>query len=201
MNAKEIRMYKKLTRRTDDRGEFILGDEVRAFVEKVCEEININDMLAKATSSSFKYHPTLCNRAGDGLMHHKMIALITSDSVVKLMEHKLSKEDRDCITAAIILHDAWKYYTMGFKKSKYTTREHGLVGYAVLMKMYEADPNKREFIKKIATAVRYHMSNWCHPKTEIEAATKMPPLTARIVQICDIISSNKELMEYTAKHG
>ena len=183
--------------------------EIKAFVEDVAARVGLEETLKRPASSSGKYHPVISN-GENGLYHHTKLALLAAERLLFLQigpdNENTDKEENtrvcDQIRAAIILHDAWKYRSCDGKIEESTTQNHGYVGYAFLRRaLVHGDWPKSIYpdCHHIATAIRYHMSHWCHNSAEIGAAISYRGILVNIVQAADMIASDKALIEYSPK--
>jgi HD superfamily phosphodiesterase len=154
---------------------------------------NINDMLNKPASSSGKYHSKLVNGIG-GIYLHTLECLHIAKRILLSYEGlgKCSGTDSDIVYSALILHDAFKYVTEDFQKVDHVTKEHA---YSAYLKILQYD-NGKDFVRKIADAVRYHNSCWGHTPEEIKLASDNFNIINSIVIVADMISSmpNKETL-------
>lgn len=179
----------------------IEAPSLRVFVMNIIKDCNLLETYKKQASSSSKYHPAVS--AGDyGLLRHTALALLALDTFI-LFYKPTGKLNEDICRVAIILHDAWKYHDIKNMVSKFTTKEHGFVGAKNIVEYYmkAKPPVAIETIGQIASAVKYHMSNWNHLQEDIVYAQTKASLNERVVMLCDFMSSNKALFEFAQTNG
>jgi len=176
--------------------------ELAAFVNYILHEKKLKNILVKSASSTDKYHPKV-SRGKYGLLNHTALALLVFDTFISFYspQQKIDDNTKDVCRAGIILHDVWKYTTIKDKESSFTTKEHGFVGAKWIMRYleeykslnYNIDSN---LVARVASIVRYHMSNWCHTAEDVKTAQKESKLEERLVMLCDFIASNRALLDY-----
>lgn len=172
---------------------------LRVFVMNIIKDNNLIETYKKPASSGGKYHPAISS--GDyGLLRHTALALLALDTFI-LFYKPTGKLNEDVCRVAIILHDAWKYHDIKNMVSKFTTKEHGFVGAKNIVDYYMTTkpPIAIETIGQVASAVKYHMSNWCHLDADIQYVRDKASLNERVVMLCDFLSSNKALFELASK--
>lgn len=175
----------------------IENEKIKQFVKDIIIKTGRMGTYKKAASSGGKYHPAISNTEW-GLLNHTALALLALDTF-ELFYSSSGMLDPDVCKAAIILHDAWKYENLVGAETKFTTKEHGFVGgkrIAEFAQDYPTDDDTKVILDKIAYAVRYHMSHWCHRSEDIEYVKKKATLNERVVMICDFLASNKALHEF-----
>ncbi|MBV7274536.1 HDIG domain-containing protein [Clostridium sp. PL3] len=99
----------------------------------------------KETPQSPIYHPE-----GD-VWNHTMLVL---DEAAK---RKKQSEDSRAFMWAALLHDIGKPSTTRYKKGKITSYDHDKVGKEITVKFLKEFKCESEFIKKVASLVRWHM--------------------------------------------
>lgn len=149
------------------------------------------------SSSTGKHHPPEDNGVG-GLMRHNLKAIQVGICLSRLYE--ISKEQRDLVIAAVILHDTYKNKVNSDYLSYWTDRtnyEHGKIGADAIRRvgkeLREIHPDyiSGRVLRKInyvARLVEKHMSNWAKPK--IYPARKQN-LLERIVIEANYLASRK----------
>lgn len=171
----------------------IQNSEILDWVELICEQEQANTTYGKATSSSKRWHPKICNGVG-GLFHHTKLCCLIAQRLIALYRPmgRLTDEDLDIIYASLILHDLWKYVSIKGEQTKGTQFEHGYIAYLNLQKYVTGEP----WQDRILEAVRFHMSNWCHTDEEITLAQETDSLVNQIIMIADMIASEPKIIEY-----
>ena len=138
--------------------------------------------FTSAMSSSGKYHPTEDNGRGGCARHCLKVGRIAHDLS---SFYEITKQERDIVTAAGLLHDICKNGNPWTDKTQY---EHGLIAYDYLGEFTLAEPYK----ELIRSAVRYHLGKWAMPESEKPRAEN-PTRTELVVQLADFIGSRKSI--------
>lgn len=162
-----------------------LGDCVRAFMKNVIDQ----KFWEYPASSSGKYHPEYSLGIG-GLVRHTVAAVTIAIDLLEIS--KLTSEmERDCVIAAIIMHDSCK---QGLTSSGHTVFDHPVIAanawreHASNYKYLDAD-----YVETIAGCIASHMGKW---NTSNYSKVELPKPTTRIqkfVHICDYLASRKSL--------
>jgi len=166
----------------------IKTEEIRKFVIACLE--NVPDyFFAIPASSSGKYHPQL-SLGNRGLVRHTKLAVKFAKQLIDTkVVSKFTEEEKDCIIAALILHDSHKN---GVSGSQYTVAEHPNIAANFVMTMWEEWPTiDLTSVSLIAEGIRSHMGQWNCTKgengTEILPTPKTEP--ERLIHLCDYLAA------------
>lgn len=135
--------------------QLIHNNNVRNFVESFLMNEVHHDNFTRAASSTGKYHPKFSN-GYQGLVNHTK-ALIKILTVLNVSRPNL---DWDCIYAAAILHDTFKY-TGG----AYTNKDHAELVYVRIHELMKKSKwsNILTELGKIAYICQLHMGRFEEP--------------------------------------
>lgn len=170
-----------------DEIELIQNPEIKQFVQ---EEIMVlpDYFFEVPASSTGKYHPKYAIGKG-GLVRHTKAAVGIAKDLLKLKHNQelFSSDTRDCIIAALLLHDGWKHGA----ESKYTIANHPVVAADHIL---NDNPNFA-FRKEIADLIRSHMGEWNTDYKTKEVIMPVPKTPEEIfVHECDYLASRKYLL-------
>lgn len=161
-------------------------------------KITPRSFFTKSASSSSNYHPYFSNVEGGLLNGHVQFMWLIAKSLCCL--YNLSKDETECVFVAVILHDAFKYYSSNGKECPFTQKNHALIAYENLNKIKMDDENNNKIKERILKCVRYHMQQWSSPKSEIPYAMEAAKdIMVRIVQEADYLSSRREIADFVVK--
>lgn len=170
---------------------FVKSSEIREFLIELDDYYNLDITFSKPTTSSGNFHKKKHNEK-NGNFYHTLECLHIAKRLQILLEGLgIVKEDEfDIVFAALIMHDAFKYHNAQGIITPKTTYEHAWVSYKMITEFASLKNLNQEFIPKIAEAVRFHSSLWCHNDEEkklmLERSKEIPVL---LTMICDMISS------------
>ena len=168
-------MKQRLYKETDR----ITSPYIRKYIQEALNNAHDQFWLIPSSSSG-KYHPPEDQGQG-GLIRHSIKA---SEIAYELANfYNISEEDRDIVVGSAMIHDIQKN---GIPWGEHTVYDHGLIAYHWLDKFSLKNPYK----DKIRKCVRFHMSRWCSPKSEIKRACRANT-NELIVQLSDYMSSRK----------
>lgn len=135
-------------------------------------------------SSTGKYHPYYTTKEGGLVLHTKaafQIALSQLDAGV----WGFSKEERNIILSAILLHDTRK---LGIPKERYTVSNHAVLVADAIKEEYETGSTRDE----IAGVIASHMGQWNTDfKTDEEVAPLPDTEMKFFMHLCDYLASRK----------
>jgi hypothetical protein len=158
----------------------IKDDQVRNVVIDLLDHYVNPANFEKPASSTGKYHPQFALGEGGLVRHTKAVV-----KLLQVIERARPSLNWDCLYAAAILHDMWKYST----SSKWTTKDHPKRAYdEVMFKSTTFSESsltgKLEFIAEI---VRYHMGRWDVEEFD-DMAYKLPEEVS-LMHYADMIAS------------
>jgi hypothetical protein len=163
---------------------------VSAILEKVPEYF-----FHIPASSTGKYHPAYALGEG-GLVRHVKAAVGIAMDLFEMSPEEFSQEDRDCIVAALILHDCLK---SGDNVDPHTKTNHPLLMADFITRFNHDIENMDENIpidreEKITSLIRTHMGRWI-TDSYTKQVVLTPPETAmqKWVHLCDYLASRKHL--------
>ena len=156
--------------------DLIENETIRETVADALENLP-NYFFEVAASSTGRFHPPYALGRG-GLVRHTKAAVKIADAITGLeyFRNRLTFEERDCVIAALILHDGWKH---GLNNSPHTAKNHPAICADWFAERY-AD---REFAPLIASLIRSHMGEWYTPKPDDELNF--------LVHLCDYLASRR----------
>lgn len=172
----------------EDELSFIENEEIRAFTEK-CIKRTPDYFYEVAASSTGFHHPDYAITTG-GLIRHTKAVVLFAHELLSLEQYRqqFTPEERDCIIAACILHDSFKY---GKVKNEYTIVEHPLVAAQFVYEMREQEGN---FVGIIADAIASHMGEFnTDYKTKEKILPKPVTDVQKFVHMCDFLASRKKI--------
>lgn len=175
--------------------QMIKTEEVRNAVVEVLKQVN-EEFYHAAASSTGKYHPNYALGDG-GLYRHTKAAVKIANDILSLeyMSDDFAVEDKDCIIAALILHDTCKSGRNW--DSKYTMHTHPIQAADLILEVtnntvYEA------IGVNIARLVSSHMGQWNEPGKwnkydDRDVLPKPEKFDEFVVHLCDYLASRKYL--------
>lgn len=169
---------------------WIKDDEIRAFVAKALDELP-DYFYEVAASSTGKYHPSYALGEGGLVRHTKAAVAIAKDVLGLEMMDKYTRDERDIILAAIILHDGMKH---GVGGSKYTVADHPVQMVDWLVGEMKCREELPEHATILCGAIASHMGQWnTDYKTKREIMPKPVGKLQNFVHLCDYLASRKYL--------
>lgn len=129
--------------------------EIRKLVHKML--YNISEMFWDIPASSTgKYHPTICRGKHGTVIHTKLMFKFALDL---FQLYNFDETQKDCILAAIILHDSIKQTS---SSNGYTVHEHPILAANFFYRVYECSEKTIEdkYIKSICGMIESHMGKW-----------------------------------------
>lgn len=175
--------------------QMIKNEEVRNAVIEVLKQVN-EEFYHAAASSTGKYHPDYALGDG-GLYRHTKAAVKIANDILNLEYASVdfTTDDKDCIIAALILHDTCKSGRNW--DSKYTMHTHPIQAADLILEVtnntvYEA------IGVNIARLVSSHMGQWNEPGkwNKYDDRTVLPKpekIDEFVVHLCDYLASRKYL--------
>lgn len=140
-------------------------------------------------SSTGKYHPEYALGEGGLLRHTKVVARLAYELLSNpTIGNKYTKEERDLMLIACILHDGFK---SGKVKEKYTRFDHPLICAEYIRENKEKLNMSDENVELIASCIETHMGPWTTDYDGKEVLS--PPQTKyqNLVHMCDFLASKK----------
>ena len=175
--------------------QLIKDDGIRDLVVEVLKTVK-DDFFHAPASSTGKYHPDYALGDG-GLYRHTRAAVKIAADLLELEWYKSLFVDirRDCIIAALILHDTCK--SGKDWESKYTLHTHPIVA-ADMVEDITRDTASNEEGQYIARLIRSHMGQWNEPGrwNKYNDRTVLPKPEDDdefFVHLCDYLASRKYL--------
>ncbi len=142
-------------------------------------------------SSTGKYHPEYTTGEGGLLRHTKVVTRIAYDLLSNpSIGNKYTKEEKDLMIIACILHDGFK---SGVNKEQYTRYDHPLIAAKYIRDRKEELSMSEENNELIASCIETHMGPWTTDYNGVEVLS--PPKTKyqNFVHMCDFLASRKFL--------
>lgn len=143
-------------------------------------------------SSTGKYHPAYAQGKG-GLLRHTKAAVRIAVELLNdpAIGDKYSREEKDLMIMALILHDGLKH---GLEQSKYVLFEHPL-----LISKYIYDNKEKleltdEEISFVRSVIETHMGPWTTDYQGNEVLQKPKTKYQNFVHLCDFLASKKFLL-------
>ena len=177
--------------------QMIKSEEVKQVVIEVLKRVN-DEFYHAAASSTGKYHPEYALGDG-GLYRHTRAAVKIANDLLDLEWYKclFTEIERDCIIAALILHDTCK--SGKDWDNKYTMHTHPIQAGDLVedtAREFSVEPNPHAM--RIAQYIRSHMGQWNEPGrwNKYNDRTTLPkPGTDGefFVHLCDYLASRKFL--------
>lgn len=172
----------------------IQNKEIRDFVNEVLDAVP-EYFFSVAASSTGKYHPAYSLGEG-GLVRHTKAAIRIAVEMLNLEQNSalLTGNGKDCIIAALMLHDSVKH---GPNNSPYSVVEHPL--YAadliqnVMLEKENMSDDLLEAIHDIQWMIRSHMGQWNADKSGKEIMPKPKDEMEKFVHLCDYLASRRFL--------
>lgn len=162
---------------------FIRDTKIKEVTKNLVEQLP--DYFFKvAASSTGKYHPDYALGEG-GLIRHTKAAVRIAEELFRMEMFAPLLPDKDCIIAALILHDGLKH---GKNLGVYTVADHPVQA----AKFIEETCEDKEIGKKIADLVLTHMGQWnTDYKTNMVLMPKPSTKAQNFVHLCDYLASRK----------
>lgn len=138
----------------------LLSDTLREVVELVFEHLCPSYFWTAAATSTGKHHPKISQGPG-GLVSHTKLAVRFGSDLLTVMMPNTSRENRDSVIAALILHDLRKFVDSPNKMLPGSTYMHGellATQIRALLKSIEHDMSS-DFYNMII-AIKLHMGQW-----------------------------------------
>lgn len=189
-------MQQKLNRQAVERLwknqlELIVRDDLRDYVVDILLAVPI-EFYRKPASSTTKYHPSICNKAG-GLYRHTVLAVEVARRLfeLELPVFQFSQREKDCIVAALILHDICKYGEDA--DQRYTVFEHPLKAAEKLH--YTDNLELNSLITIIKELIASHMGKY---NTSDHSPIELPKpvtLAQQFVHLCDVIAEHMKIFD------
>ena len=169
--------------------DYIKNEKIRNFTIDCLKRLP-EYFYAIPASSTGKYHPTYALGEG-GLVRHTKAACGIAYELFKISFFKYSADEKDCIIAALILHDSIK---LGTKNNKYTQANHPLLAAQFIESTnYPIDKSHKNLIED---AIKTHMGGWNMDYKTGEEILPLPKTQIqKFVHICDFLASRK-CLEY-----
>ncbi len=163
---------------------------IKSLVVKALNNVNKRFWVEPASSTG-KYHPEYSLGEG-GLVRHVKSAVFFATTLLELeqFQNKFTEFERDCIVAALILHDTCK---SGINwENSHTVHEHPtLVKH--LIDEDELSESEQVIWGYINNLIETHMGQWNINKHS-ESELKKPVTEAQeFVHMCDYLSSRKNI--------
>jgi 23S rRNA maturation-related 3'-5' exoribonuclease YhaM len=172
---------------------YISSPAIRSFVAAVLKEVPEYFFHIPASSTG-KYHPAYALGEG-GLVRHVHAAIGIARDLFEMSPEEFSTPDRDCIIAALILHDCMKN---GDGSDPHTVTNHpSLMADKVVQFSLADHPDwqlRSEDVYIISTLIETHMGRWVEdPKTKMVVLSKPKTAMQKWVHLCDYLASRKHL--------
>lgn len=160
----------------------ITDSEIRDLVVDLLDHYVNPINYEKPASSTGKHHPPFALGEG-GLVRHVKAVVI----VLTAIQEARPSLDWDCLYAAAVLHDMWKYST----SSRWTTKDHAkrAADEIDFKATHIEDPDLKARVFFIADIVRGHMGRFDNPEFDDIADTL--PEEIPILHYADIIVSRQ----------
>ena len=142
-------------------------------------------------SSTGKYHPEYATGEGGLVRHTKVVARIAFELLSNpSIGGKYTKDERDLMIIACILHDGFK---SGVNQEKYTRFDHPLIASKYVRDSKGNLSMNEENVELIASCIETHMGPWTTDYDGVEVLS--PPKTKyqNFVHMCDYLASKKFL--------
>ena len=179
---------------------FISNTRIRDFVSYILD--NLPDYFRHiGASTNGKYHPAYTIGEG-GLIRHTKAAVAIAQDLFKADFYNFTDNDKDVVTAALILHDGLK---CGMWED-HTAFDHPLLMSDFILKKYSEFVEKNNMnniildlhfgtkVMAIADAISSHMGKWNTSKYS-DAVLPIPETDIqKCVHLCDYLASRKHLI-------
>ena len=170
---------------------YIRNDNLKKDLEFLIE--NLPDYFFEIPASSTgKYHPEYTTGDAGLVRHTKVVTRLAYE----LLENpsiggKYTKEERDLMIIACILHDGFK---SGKEKEKYTRFDHPLICAEFVRENKKSLNMSEEENELIASCIETHMGPWTTDYDGVDVLS--PPKTKyqNFVHMCDYLASRKFLL-------
>lgn len=144
-------------------------------------------------SSTGKYHPDFAKGEG-GLYRHTQAAVLFATTLLNLAQykHSFSKNSKDYIIAALILHDSCKY-GRDIAPQKFSCFDHPQQAKRLLADLASKKIVSKRFAKIVGKLIASHMGEW---NTSKYAKGKLPlpkSKAQKFVHLCDFLASRQFL--------
>jgi hypothetical protein len=177
---------------------YIQNPTIRLLVEDILREVP-EYFFHIPTSSIGKYHPAYALGEG-GLVRHVQAAAGIAMDLFEMSPEEFSPEDKDCIVAALILHDCMKN---GTGVDPHTKTDHPLLMATLVREFnldnhvnwnFETHSTVNPIIGKIANLISTHMGRWV-TDSYTKQVVLTPPETAmqKRVHLCDYLASRRHI--------
>jgi hypothetical protein len=168
---------------------WIKNSLIRDFT-RTCIENLPDYFFSVAASSSGKYHPPYALGEGGLVRHTKAAVTFGAELLYLEMYSKFSRDEKDLILAALILHDGYKH---GLGDMGATIFGHPVVCAEELSKMDYSKYMSAEDFEKLAGCISSHMGQWNTPYRGQERPLPKPETPMqKFVHQCDYLASRKE---------
>ena len=141
-------------------------------------------------SSTGKYHPDYAS-GEEGLLRHTCAAVRIAADIVNLAQYTgiLDEVDKDCIIAALMLHDTFKHGKEVEKHyNNYSVHEHPLISAEMVNEHL-----LHKYNKQIANNIKSHMGQWNINKYSKYILPIPSTIDEQLVHLCDYLASRKYL--------
>ena len=169
---------------------YIMNDSLKKDLEVLIE--GFPDYFFKVPASSTgKYHPEYATGDGGLLRHTKVVARLAYELLSNpSIGDKYTKDERDLMIIACILHDGFK---SGLNKEQYTRFDHPLIAAKYIRDKKEELNMSEEQNELVASCIETHMGPWTTDYDGVEVLS--PPKTKyqNFVHMCDYLASRKYL--------
>ncbi len=184
-----------------DELKLIMNPRIREYVLLVADEITPEYFWTCPASTGGKYHPAISLGVG-GLIRHTKLAVWWGDAFCTCYDIVNKCGQRDCIIAALLLHDIYKngaaLNARGFPVLPNATSMHGGVLSTMMemkAKQFEVEGLNTDYAKFIRVAIAGHMGIWSAPQYRMYVFTDIThgttQLISMIVHLADYAASRK----------
>ena len=175
----------------------IKNEEVRNIVVEFLKNVK-DEFYHAAASSTGKYHPEYALGDG-GLYRHTKAAVKIANDLLNLewYVNLFTEDERDCMIAALMLHDTCKSGRNW--DSKYTMHTHPIQASDLVIEITkDSEPTTKAYAERISQCIRSHMGQWnTAPRwSNVYDRKELPkPQTdcEFFVHLCDYLASRKFL--------
>lgn len=166
----------------------IQDEKVRDFT-LVCLEKAPGYFWHCASSLSGKYHSSFGQGEGGLIRHTRALCYFARELTISCDPFDISNK-YDLIISAGILHDLFKY-GINFNYNEYL--HHGEIAAKYVWSWGKSYGLDEEKLREICNGILFHLGKYEKRSNTLEWQDKLVKKTHYVIQVCDIISSRKEV--------
>ena len=166
----------------------IRNQEIRNFTEECLRHVP-EYFWTMAASTTGKYHPVYSLGEG-GLVRHTKAAVSIALDLLSLEQYRHLSDARDCIIAALILHDTFK---KGRDGKKWTVFDHPLIAAEFVVEMADRVSVQMKYVNVIRDLIATHMGQWTEDYDGVQRLQKPETEAQKFVHLCDFLASRKSI--------